>query len=289
MSRPRIRSLKPENWSDEAVGGVSRDARLLRDVLITLADDDGRWRHLPSAILGHGYPYDDDIGAAEITRWAGELVAVGMVIVYRADDREYGCFPRWHLHQVIAKYKPSDLPPSDDPRVLTREQAARIKAGEVPPPSGSRTGRVRDEAVPHAQAPCSDPIRSLPDVVDAPAGATTPTDPLSDMNDLRLAETVVILRESGRLTFDLELMGVHHALSANPGGDHVKAAHIAVSNASDPTYKTTDAGRALRYAFNDLDRQASRPRGSVTAGPAAKPKPWAGALRPLVDDTTEAA
>lgn len=128
MSRPRIRTLKPDNWADEAVGAISRDARLLRDVLVTFADDDGRWRHLPARIIGHGYPYDDDVTAAKIKRWTGELIRVGLVIVYEIGGVDYGCFPRWHAHQRINRYTPSSLPACDDPRVVLRESSSTSHA-----------------------------------------------------------------------------------------------------------------------------------------------------------------
>lgn len=140
MSRPRIRTLKPENWADEAVGRVSRDARLLRDVLITFADDDGRWRHLPAAIIGHGYPYDEDVSAKLVRRWVDELVAEGIVIIYEHDAVAYGCFPKWHLHQQINKYSPSALPACTDQRVVSKEEASRIKRAGVPSSDGSPTG-----------------------------------------------------------------------------------------------------------------------------------------------------
>lgn len=107
---PRIRTLKPDNWADVRVGRVSRDARLLRVVLITLADDEGRWRHLPSAIIGHGYPRDEDVGPQEIGAWSGELQEAGLILLYAIDGEFYGCFPKWDRHQKIDRATPSALP-----------------------------------------------------------------------------------------------------------------------------------------------------------------------------------
>lgn len=107
---PRIRTLKPGNWHDEAVCSVSKLARLLRDVLLTYSDDDGRWRHQPRAIIGFGYPEDDDVTPAKVTAWAAELHAAEVLHLYEHDGRSYGCFPSWHRHQVINKYTPSLLP-----------------------------------------------------------------------------------------------------------------------------------------------------------------------------------
>lgn len=149
MSRLRIRTLKPDNWADEAVGSVSRDARLLRDVLITMADDDGRWRHLPAAIIGHGYPWDDDVTPAKVRRWSAELERAGIVILY--DGGQYGCFPRWHSHQRINRYTASSLPPCDDPRVVLRNGPStthgELSENSVSPPPliGSVEGNEEKE------------------------------------------------------------------------------------------------------------------------------------------------
>lgn len=72
-------------------------------------------------------------------------------------------------------------------------------------------------------------------------------------NNDQLRSVVDVLRSCPRLTFDMELLGVAHALAAHPTADALRAAHIAVSNASDPNYRTTDAGKALRYALNELE------------------------------------
>lgn len=107
--RPRIRTFKPEAWQDERVGGVSRDARLLWVVLITLADDEGRFRALPSLILGHGFPYDTD-APRKIDGWLSELDAAGLVRFYEFDGVPYGVFPKWTDHQRINRPAHSVLP-----------------------------------------------------------------------------------------------------------------------------------------------------------------------------------
>lgn len=110
MGRPRIRTVKPEAWQDEKVGKVSRDGRLLFVVLITLADDEGRFRLLPSLILGHGYPYDSDAGR-KLKGWLSELESVGLVVLYESEGVEYGALPSWQRHQRINRSADSILPP----------------------------------------------------------------------------------------------------------------------------------------------------------------------------------
>jgi hypothetical protein len=109
LGRPRIRSLKPEAWQDERLGRVSREARLLWTVLITFADDEGRFRALPAAIIGHGFPYDVEAFAG-LQDWITELDTAGLLVLYDIDGVRYGCFPRWSDHQSINRGSPSLLP-----------------------------------------------------------------------------------------------------------------------------------------------------------------------------------
>lgn len=108
-TRPRIRSIKPETWQDEKVGHVSRDARLLFVGLITLADDDGRFRAIPSVIVGHCFPYDGD-AARRLEGWLGELVTTGLVRIYEVEETRYGVLPHFCDHQRINRPTPSLLP-----------------------------------------------------------------------------------------------------------------------------------------------------------------------------------
>lgn len=104
-----------------------------------------------------------------------------------------------------------------------------------------------------------------------------------DPANRRLRETVEILATSRRLYLDVELIGVANSLDANPDGDHKAAAHIAVANAADPAYRTTDAARVLRYAFEELAR--GRPR-AVAGTPAPQSPSRYGRGRPKINETT---
>ncbi len=106
---PRIRTVKPDAWQDPKVGRLSPGARLLWVVLITLADDDGRFMALPSVIYAHGYPHDDD-ALSQIPEHLAELSAAGLLVLYTADGVPYGWHPRWADHQKINRYTPSRLP-----------------------------------------------------------------------------------------------------------------------------------------------------------------------------------
>jgi hypothetical protein len=108
-TRPRIRSLKPEIWQDEKIGRLSRDARLLFIGLITMADDDGRFRALPAIILGHAFPYDQD-AHRRLTSWMDELISQELVVIYAHEGMPYGSIPNWSAHQRINRKTDSVLP-----------------------------------------------------------------------------------------------------------------------------------------------------------------------------------
>ena len=128
-TRPRIRSLKPEMWQDEKIGNVSRDARLLFTGLITLADDEGRFRALPSIIVGHVFPYDED-ATRRLKLWLSELVDAGLVVLYEAGGTRYGWLPQFTQHQRINRPTPSLLPdPSRSPHEQITEESVNGHGG----------------------------------------------------------------------------------------------------------------------------------------------------------------
>lgn len=109
MSRPRIRTIKPELWHDEKVGRLSRDARLLFIGLITMADDHGRIRAMAPAVLGHIFPYDND-AIRRLEKWFRELEMVGLVVRYEHLGVAYGWLPGWANNQKVNRPSQSELP-----------------------------------------------------------------------------------------------------------------------------------------------------------------------------------
>lgn len=107
--RARIRTLKPEVWEDEAVGKLGAWERLLFVGLITMADDEGRLRALPSAIAGHIFPYDDH-PPAKILKWLDAIARAGLIQRYESDGTEYVQIKGWSAHQKINRPTASTLP-----------------------------------------------------------------------------------------------------------------------------------------------------------------------------------
>lgn len=111
--RPRIRTLKPEIWEDEAVGRLGVWERLLYVGLITMADDEGRLRALPGAIAGHVFPYDD-LPPVKIKRWLETINTAELVVLYHRSGTDYVEIQNWSKHQRISRPVESPLPPPPD-------------------------------------------------------------------------------------------------------------------------------------------------------------------------------
>ena len=108
----RIRTIKPSFWSDEAVMGMTREARLLTIGLMSYADDDGRFVATMPAICGYLFP-GDDIKPAQFNRWLNEARDSGIIHLYTVRGVTYGCLPNWHKHQKMNRHTPSSLPEPD--------------------------------------------------------------------------------------------------------------------------------------------------------------------------------
>lgn len=107
--RPRIRTLKPELWEDEAVGRLGPWERLLYVGLITMADDEGRLRALPGAIAGHVFPYDDVV-PPKIRKWLEAINTADLIVLYHRDGTDYLQITGWAKHQKINRPQASILP-----------------------------------------------------------------------------------------------------------------------------------------------------------------------------------
>lgn len=115
----RIRSIRPEFWSDRKVGSVSRDARLLFVALWNFADDEGFGRALPKELAGFAFPYDDDVESASIRRWLDELSMKTLLILYEVSGEPYYQIPTFSKHQKIDRPTKSRLPkPTDEGAIL---------------------------------------------------------------------------------------------------------------------------------------------------------------------------
>lgn len=109
----RIRTVKPEFWTDDAIGALSRDARLLYIATWNLADDEGLLRWTPAYLKASVFMYDDDISTADVEAMMNEIVAQEMVFPYVAGKarQRLGYIVNFRRHQRINRPQPGKLPP----------------------------------------------------------------------------------------------------------------------------------------------------------------------------------
>lgn len=107
----RIRSAKPEFWTDPKMCGMSRDIRFtFKGIWEVSADDRGRFMADPRIIKANVWPLDDDITLNKLRKWLKVLADSGRIVLYRVEGIEYGYLVNWLKHQKIAHPTESRLP-----------------------------------------------------------------------------------------------------------------------------------------------------------------------------------
>lgn len=159
----RIRSIKPEFWTDEKVVKLSPLARLLFIGLWNFADDEGRMVYSPSRIKMQVLPSD----SADISELLGEIRRKKLVVVYTEsrqipptfsdfdsleDETVYLQVVKFDKHQKIDKRTKSKLPsiptaPAEFPRIPTTDQGREgDQGGDLSLPATGNTSQVTNAA-----------------------------------------------------------------------------------------------------------------------------------------------
>jgi hypothetical protein len=105
----RIRTIKPEFWTDEKLSECSLSARLLFVGLISHADDEGRLDYSPTRIRLQIFPCGK-VSQNQLIEWLGELNEHSLIRAYRVDSKDYLDIPGFTKHQRINRPTPSRLP-----------------------------------------------------------------------------------------------------------------------------------------------------------------------------------
>lgn len=151
----RIRSIKPETWSDQKLARrLSRDARLLYIALWNFADEQARMVGDPRQVKGMCLSMDDDLGPKEIDALLEELAMAGRVLRYEVDDELFLFLPYLSKHQRLDSGQESRFPapPDHDPAPPPQNSAPTAdKSGEVSGQSGEVRGDS-GEVQPRARA-----------------------------------------------------------------------------------------------------------------------------------------
>ena len=125
----RIRTIKPEFWTDEDVMECSPNARLMFIGLWNFADDAGRLRASDKQIKAKIFPADQ-IDETNIRGWIDELSSNGLVTLYVVDNKEYLQINGWHNQKIDRPQQSKIPPPSNSDRRTFDEYSSADSKGE---------------------------------------------------------------------------------------------------------------------------------------------------------------
>jgi hypothetical protein len=145
----RIRTIKPEFWTDDKVVQVSFPARLLFIGLWNFADDSGNLENSPVQIKMRILPAD----SVTVPPLLQELIGVGLLREYAVNGKNYFNIPGFTSHQVINKPSKTRLPPPNTTTPLPdgregngREVDSEGKGKERKGKEGSGEGREAEKS-----------------------------------------------------------------------------------------------------------------------------------------------
>lgn len=126
---PRIRTMKPEFWSDEKLSLLDPLTRLVFLGLISMADDHGRLVDNLKLLDGQLFPNTDDSSREPLEI----LSRIGRVIRYRASSGQTIIqIANWDRHQKVTHPGKEVLPPPDDAVLVQPPPEALVRSSRDP-------------------------------------------------------------------------------------------------------------------------------------------------------------
>lgn len=109
---PRIRTIKPEFWSDPTIATLDFFTRLFYIGLWNFADDYGRGRANAKELNGFIFP-NDDVENAQVETALRELDAKGRITLYEHEGQRFFQVVHWQEHQKVNRPSESRIQPPD--------------------------------------------------------------------------------------------------------------------------------------------------------------------------------
>ena len=122
----RIRTIKPEFWTDGDLLRVSRDTRLFYIGLWNFSDDNGVLEYDPMGLKAKIFPIDK----IDIEKLITELSSIGKVILYEVNNRKYLYLKNLSNHQIIDRPRKSHLPLPEENQLKSIEISSIRKEGK---------------------------------------------------------------------------------------------------------------------------------------------------------------
>lgn len=105
------RMLHASIWESTQFTRMKDKAKLLYIGLITIADDDGRFKADPKLLRAKIFPFDK-IGSKRITILLESIQNEKLIRLYEINNESFGFHPNWDKYQTLRKdrLKPSNIP-----------------------------------------------------------------------------------------------------------------------------------------------------------------------------------
>lgn len=153
----RIRTIKPEIWTDEDLAEISEPAMLLAMGLLNHADDEGYFRANPALIKAVVFPLREP--SVSIHGMLSELSNVGYLTLYKGDDgKRYGLINGFVKHQRINRPTPSKIKALC---VFTEDSVSDHGAITEDSPLEQGTGKVKEKTPSESKRKTPDPAVDL--------------------------------------------------------------------------------------------------------------------------------
>jgi hypothetical protein len=130
----RIRTIKPEFWTDEKLSLLDPLTRLVFLGLVSMADDAGRLVDNVKLLDGQLFPCTDDTCRDSLDT----LARTGRIIRYRSDSgQELIQVANWHKHQRVDNPSKYNLPAPPETvaklSIVSREDVAKVSPSDLRP------------------------------------------------------------------------------------------------------------------------------------------------------------
>lgn len=141
----RIRTIKPEFWTDEKIVECSIPARLLFIGLFNFADDNGCLVHSPKRIKMQVFPADTVDCEPLIT----ELITHGLLMEYSVSDHRYLFIKGFSTHQKINRPSKTSipLPPEFNESASKNDNKSADIQGELTESNVDTDNKFNDDSV----------------------------------------------------------------------------------------------------------------------------------------------
>lgn len=172
FSMARIRTIKPDFWTDEKVVTLSPFARLVFIGLWNFVDDEGRIPYSPLKLKMQILPAD----STDFPQLLEEISGIGLITIYAVDDERFLQVNGFEKHQKIdrrakSKYPAPPISPKSRP-ILPLDQGRE----------GIKEGNNADATAPPQNSPEADYFRRVKEIVGQANGGSLAKKLLSAKN-----------------------------------------------------------------------------------------------------------